>query len=173
MREKTRRSQIDPKIIIDTIHEITIGDHENYPIKVSDLPTDVLPTDTIDIVRLEGYEDRGDWQNGETRIIIERERPETEEEKKEWSDKIKDIKAAGKERRFLEYQRLKKEFEPGITIDTNLDKITSVKLRSGKYEELRDREFVFKEIEYELDCPYQFTSRCTVGRCDCPTKVKQ
>lgn len=24
----------------------------------------------------------------------------------------------------------------------------------------------------ELDCPYEFTSRCTMGRCDCKPKAK-
>ena len=29
-----------------------------------------------------------------------------------------------------------------------------------------------KERNHELDCPYDFTSRCTMGRCDCKLKVK-
>lgn len=27
--------------------------------------------------------------------------------------------------------------------------------------------------ENELDCPYEFTSRCTIGRCDCKPKKTQ
>lgn len=27
--------------------------------------------------------------------------------------------------------------------------------------------------ETELDCPYEFTSRCTMGRCDCKPKINR
>lgn len=30
-----------------------------------------------------------------------------------------------------------------------------------------------EQMQEDLDCPYDFTSRCTMGRCDCKTKVSK
>lgn len=43
--------------------------------------------------------------------------------------------------------------------------------KNGEIVHIRDIEHVTKvKTKPELDCPYDFTSRCTMGRCDCKPK---
>ncbi len=80
-------------------------------IKVSDLPTDLLPTDIIDIVKDEGYFSENNSWDAFTMLTVYREREETDEELTiRLRENIKRL-AESKERRREQYVKLKKEFE--------------------------------------------------------------
>ena len=65
---------------------------------------------------------------------------------------------------------MKKE-EPKTTGDISVDYSIAQSKAIQKCMQL-DAEMAYKSLpkQEELDCPFDFTSRCTMGRCDCKTK---
>lgn len=99
------------KKIIEEIYNKTF-ESNGYIIRFSDLPSDILPTDTIDIVREEAYFSENWSYDAFTELSICREREETDFEydmriKSEELDKQTRIKE-----RYERYLKLKQEFEP-------------------------------------------------------------
>lgn len=80
-------------------------------ILVSDLPKNILPTDSIDIEKVEGYYSENNSWDDHTNLIVYREREETDDELEKrklfWEKKKQESKKA----RFEQYIKLKKEFE--------------------------------------------------------------
>lgn len=78
----------------------------------SDLPTNILPTDFIDIVKVEGYYSENNSWDDHTILIVTRDREETDvefEKSKKFQEKRKEM---SRQARLEQYQKLKKEFEP-------------------------------------------------------------
>lgn len=78
---------------------------------LNDLPTGLLPTDMIDIIRDEGYYSENNSWDSFTRLIVYREREETDEEFSLRKIKTEKQLIENKERRREQYEKLKKEFE--------------------------------------------------------------
>ncbi len=83
----------------------------SHNVNLSDLPTGLLPTDIIDIVRDEGYFSENNSWDSFTKLIVYREREETDEEFSLREIKNEKQLAENKERRRKVYENLKKEFE--------------------------------------------------------------
>lgn len=97
------------------IDEVIFSKHYNgcRPwILISDLPTDLLPTDKLSIDNdNEGYySDNNSWDPN-TQVTIYRSRLETDEEYSERIEKEKKLKEEGREIRYKNYLKLKEEFE--------------------------------------------------------------
>ncbi len=100
---------MEKKTIKEKIHEKY---YSGFPdIRMSELPTDLLPTDIIEIDRVEPfYSDNNSW-DAHTYVIVYRERLETDEEFEKRLLNIEENKKASKQLRYQNYLKLKKEFE--------------------------------------------------------------
>ena len=131
MRELERKKN-DPTIVIEIIYDISLGDHENCDIKFSDFPEGMLPTDTIDIVRMEGSTSDGNWYDGETKLLIYREREETKEEEEYRRKKASEFKEDLKNRRRITYLNFRKEFKDEDLPDLECHRKYSLGCNYGK-----------------------------------------
>ena len=101
------------RIINETIFEKKY-DGINNRIKISDLPVDLKYSDIIDIEKIEDSYDDGNGNGNDasfTILKIIREREETEYERAEFLNHLKELKEVSKKKRYNEYLKLKKEFE--------------------------------------------------------------
>jgi len=80
-------------------------------IPVSDLPKNILQTDSIDIEKVEGYYSENNSWDDHTILIVYREREETDAELANRELSYEKKKAESKKIRFEQYIKLKKEFE--------------------------------------------------------------
>jgi hypothetical protein len=76
---------------------------DEYRIRISDIPQDVLPTDEIDIIRSEEFY--------YTQLIIRRQREETDQEYEKRMAMQDYVKHGMEKRRYETYLKLKEEFE--------------------------------------------------------------
>lgn len=78
---------------------------------MSDLPKDILPTDIIDLEKVEAFYSENNSWDAHTILTVYREREETDAEfekrKTSWEKKFAESKKA----RYEQYLKLKKEFE--------------------------------------------------------------
>lgn len=99
-------------IVKDTIFK---KHYSGWPIiRFSEFPLDllpILPTDIIDIERVEEFYSENNSWDAHTIFKIYREREENEEEKTIRLDKMAKDNALAKARRYEKYLQLKKEFE--------------------------------------------------------------
>lgn len=82
--------------------------------KMSDLPTNILPTDIIDVEKVdEFYSENNSWE-AHTNLTVYREREENDVEfnkrKSFWEKKLEQ----SKKDRFEQYKKLKEEFESQV-----------------------------------------------------------
>lgn len=99
--------------IKETIHTIRY-DWEDAPLKVCDIPKDLLPDDEIYCHSEPGYNSENDSWDAFTEYNIVRLRDQTDEEYKkdlEWWDNRKE---ESRKLRYENYLKLKKEFEEGL-----------------------------------------------------------
>jgi len=80
-------------------------------IPVSDLPKNILQTDSIDIEKVEGYYSENNSWDDHTILIVYREREETDDELANRELSYEKKKEESKKARFEQYIKLKKEFE--------------------------------------------------------------
>ena len=80
----------------------------------SELPTDLLPTDKIQIEVVEGQRLGDEEWDDYTELIILRDREETDAEFEKRKAKWDKIVAASKSERYKQYLKLKNEFEPEL-----------------------------------------------------------
>ena len=96
----------------ETIHIIRY-DWENAPLKVCDIPKDLLPDDKIYCHVDEGHISENDSWDPSTEYIVVRTRDQTDEEYQKdvdfWTKKNEESRKA----RYTHYLKLKKEFEEG------------------------------------------------------------
>lgn len=76
------------------------------------LPTDILPTDEINIERNESFYSENYSYDAHTILNVFRQREETEDERKKRLDKDEKAKIRNKALRYETYLKLKQEFEP-------------------------------------------------------------
>jgi hypothetical protein len=99
--------------IEEKIHTIQY-DWEDAPLKVSDIPKDLLPDDKIYCHSDAGHCSENNSWDGFTEYIIVRLRDQTDEEYQKdiewWANKKEESRKA----RYENYLKLKKEFEEGI-----------------------------------------------------------
>ena len=86
-------------------------DGDNYQVRFSDLPKDIQSNDIIDIQREESYYSENNSYNAYTKLIVIREREETDEEYEKRKQTLEKMKEMSKERRYEQYLKLKEEFE--------------------------------------------------------------
>lgn len=82
-------------------------------IPVSDLPKNILPTDSIDIEKIEGYYSENNSWDDHTNIIVYRELEETDVEFAERKLRDEKLSEQSKRQKYELYLKLKKEFEIG------------------------------------------------------------
>jgi hypothetical protein len=78
-------------------------------------------------------------------------------------------------------QAIDDEFLEWFVKNPSCEYVEIIKDRVFKLDEFQQREFYDnykiiipqEEPKQELDCPYDFTSRCTMGRCDCKPKQEK
>lgn len=80
-------------------------------IPVSDLPKNILPTDSIDIEKVEGYYSENNSWDDHTILVVYREREETDDEFAKRKIEIEKLKEKSTKQRYEQYLKLKKEFE--------------------------------------------------------------
>jgi len=80
-------------------------------IHFSDLPKDIQEDDIIDIIREDDYYSENHSYDAYTKLLIIRERDESDEEYQKRISKDKLFKEDLKKRRYENYLKLKKEFE--------------------------------------------------------------
>jgi hypothetical protein len=101
------------ELINEKIFEKTY-DGQHAAIRVSELPTNLLPTDKIVVVSDEGYHSEDNSWDPTTTLYVYREREETDaefEERKAWWDAKKEETRTS---RYKDYLKLKQEFEEGL-----------------------------------------------------------
>lgn len=98
------------KTVIDEIYS-KFFDGDNYQIRFSDLPKDILDTDIIDIAHEEAYYTENSSHDAFTNLVILREREETDEEYNKRIEQEAKIAESRKSKRYEEYLKLKNEFE--------------------------------------------------------------
>ena len=80
-------------------------------IPVHDLPKDILPTDSIDIEKVErSYSENESWED-HTILVVYRERQETDDEFTKRKIEFEKLKEQSRKQRYEQYLKLKKEFE--------------------------------------------------------------
>ena len=86
-----------------------------YYFYVSDLGdlTQLLPTDKLEFSTMEPYDYGDSAYDGHTDLIISREREYTDEEQKEFEEKMEERKIKAKDARYQDYLKLKGEFGDG------------------------------------------------------------
>lgn len=129
---KSERKKGDPTTIIDIIHKINLGDHENCDVKFSDFPEGILPTDTFDVIRVEGDNSDGNWYEGSTILIICREREETKEENEDRIKEARDFAEDLKNRRRITYLNFRREFKDEDLPDLDCPRKYSMGCNYGK-----------------------------------------
>lgn len=82
-------------------------------IPVSDLPKNILPTDSIDIEKVESYYSENNSWDDHTILVVYREREETDDEFKKREMEIEKLKEQSRNQRYEHYLKLKTEFEAG------------------------------------------------------------
>lgn len=101
------------KILVNKIFFDKLYDGERTMLPCIDLPLkDILSTDFIMIDKDSGYFSENNSYNASTLVTIYRPTLETDDELKERELHYEKIAADSKKKRFADYQRLKKEFEP-------------------------------------------------------------
>ena len=101
------------KHIVNKVFFEKLYDGERAYIVCSDLPLkDILPTDRIMIDKNPGYYSENNSCEASTLVTIYRPTLETDDELKERESHYEKLAADSKKKRFNDYQRLKKEFEP-------------------------------------------------------------
>lgn len=80
-------------------------------VPVSDLPKNILHTDSIDIEKVEGYYSENNSWDDHTNLVVYREREESDIEFTERKEEVKKLKEESKNQRYELYLKLKKEFE--------------------------------------------------------------
>lgn len=103
------KKQIIPEKIFNKRYE---GVDRRIPL--GDLPKDLLPTDKIEIISDNGFYSENEFWNAFTKVIIYRDREETDDEvqeRVEWWEKKKE---ESRKKRYESYLKLKKEFEEGL-----------------------------------------------------------
>lgn len=84
----------------------------NWPqIQLSELPANLLPTDVIDIERVEDFFSENESWDAHTYLRVFRERDETPEEKAARLAEIEKSAEKNRKHRYETYLRLKQEFE--------------------------------------------------------------
>jgi hypothetical protein len=86
-------------------------DGDGYEVRFSDLPKDIQSDDIINIQREESYYSENDSYEAYTKLIVIREREETDEEYENRKKTLDMMKEISKERRYEQYLKLKEEFE--------------------------------------------------------------
>ena len=84
---------------------------DDRPIPVSSIKIDLQPDDIITAGYDEGYQSENEAWDPHFFLIIERTRPETDEEYKDRTDRETFMKEDGHKRRYQHYLKLKEEFE--------------------------------------------------------------
>lgn len=84
---------------------------EDYQVKFSDLPKDMLKGDIIDIVREEAFYTENNSSDGSTHLVIIRVRDESDEEIQKRKDYFETLREMGRQKRYEDYLQLKAEFE--------------------------------------------------------------
>lgn len=100
------------KKVTDIIHRIYIGKGSECTVRIKDIPVNLLPDDEINIVRDEGHTSENESWDACTKLIILREREETDKEYEERKRREERDAKWSKERRYENYLKLKEEFEP-------------------------------------------------------------
>ena len=86
-------------------------DSDCYEVRFSDLPKDIQNNDIIDIRREEEYYSENNSYDAHTKLVIIREREETDEEYQKRISKDEYNKEEMRKRRYEHYLKLKEEFE--------------------------------------------------------------
>lgn len=82
-----------------------------FGIDVNDLPTFILPGDIINIEKREAfYSENNSWDDHSI-LTVHRPTPETDEEFELREKRVEQVKKESKQRKFVQYQALKLEFE--------------------------------------------------------------
>ncbi|MBM3712521.1 MAG: hypothetical protein FJW56_03680 [Actinobacteria bacterium] len=80
-------------------------------IPVSDLPKNILPTDSIDIQKVEGnYTENNSWDD-HTILLVYRDREETDDEFAKRKLEVDALKEQSRKQRYEQYLKLKEEFK--------------------------------------------------------------
>ena len=121
----------------ETIHKIRY-DWEDAPLKVSDIPKDLLPDDKI-----ECHSDPGHWSENNswdpyTEYLIIRMRDQTDEEHQKSIEWWENKKEESRKARYAEYLKLKQEVETG---KLTLHKYEMSEEEIKKYEEYSKNKF--------------------------------
>ncbi|MFA5153712.1 MAG: hypothetical protein WC554_14220 [Clostridia bacterium] len=88
-------------------------DNPHNRIFLSDLPDGILPTDEIDIQRdFEGYHSENESYDSFCRLVILRDREETDAEFNKRIKEDQEFSIELRQRRLENYLKLKKEFDP-------------------------------------------------------------
>jgi len=97
-----------PKRLTETlIHRKRIGEGENQDVYIKDIPSDLLPTDIINIIRDEGFQSENNSWDAFTAIEIYRMIEETDEQYEKRIQKEEREKEYLKKRRYETYLKLK------------------------------------------------------------------
>lgn len=80
--------------------------------RVSELPSNLLPHDIIEVVNDEGFQSENESWDPYSKITIYRERDFTEAELEAYREEIRKNREKHNAERYQKYLRLKKEFEP-------------------------------------------------------------
>jgi len=159
MKKQLVHEKIYSKSYDGSLREIPLGD----------LPTGLLPTDTIIIVYDDGFVSENESCNASTELRIYRHREETDDEYNErvaWWEKKKE---ESRKARYEDYLKLKKEFEEGLLTrhgykmspeeKKHFDDYSDMKFNTynddeseesiGLLEQIRDRELNKPEVENE------------------------
>ncbi len=154
-----------PKRLTETlIHRKRIGEGENQDVYIKDIPSDLLPTDIINIIRDEGFQSENNSWDAYTRLVITREREETDAEYEKRKLKNQEHKEDLKKRRYDDYVSLKTEFfkedKELVNIymsaffdelDARPEKIYEDKLSSNAYKLGRNQAILGGGFEIETD----------------------
>lgn len=103
-----------------------LGDGDNCPLHLSDLPGDLLPTDKIYINYDEGFYSEDNSWDAFTEVYVIRERPETADECEKRLEEARKYKEDMRERRYQNYLKLKEEFEKGDDLQIDPEKVIVV-----------------------------------------------
>lgn len=99
------------QLIQTLIHRKIIGEGENQDVYIKDIPSNLLPTDIINIIRDEGFQSENNSWDAHTILEIYRMVEETDAQYEERIQKEQREKEYLKKRRYETYLKLKQEFE--------------------------------------------------------------
>lgn len=109
---KKIKKEMERKKVEETIHTIRY-DWSDAPLKVCDIPKDLLPDDKIYCHSDEGYISENESWNPFTEYIVVRFRDQTDEEYQKDVEWWEVKKEESRKARYAHYLQLKKEFEEG------------------------------------------------------------